>query len=264
MQKLPSPEPPAQPAACSPLLGASVPAPSSGAAHLGPGRGGLVPRFPRVERLFPWAGVGVQGDSAMLRRARPRAIGYAQYTGGPSGLPSALRWGLTLWSFGSPPVSSNHSYCRDCNLSAFIFPLEVFHILLIVFSSWGRCNQLHRFSALTQHKRLLLAFSGSESGVGLLGLKSGCQQGWFPQQPLGRICFLPFPASRGAHFPWLVAPPPSLKPAVTSSVVLVVPSLWFWFFGLPLPHCRTLVRTVGPSDDPEESLYLRSADEQQP
>lgn len=122
----------------------------------------------------------------------------------------------------------------------------------------------HKVSALTQHKRLLLAFSGSESGVGLLGLKSGCQQGWFPLQALGRICFLPFLAPRGAHFLWLVAPPPSLKPAVTSSVVFVVPSLWFWLFGLPLSHCRTLVRTVGPSDDPEESLYLRSADEQQP
>lgn len=64
-----------------------------------------MPRFPRVERLSPGAGVGVQGDCAMLRRARARAVGYGQYTGGPSGLPPAFSLGLTLWGFGSPPVS---------------------------------------------------------------------------------------------------------------------------------------------------------------
>lgn len=41
----------------------------------------------------------------------------------------------------------------------------------------------------------------------------------------GRICFLPFPASRGPHIPRLVALPPPSGPATTGQV-LTWPSFW--------------------------------------
>lgn len=41
----------------------------------------------------------------------------------------------------------------------------------------------------------------------------------------GRICFLPFPASRGPHIPRLVALPPPSGPAMTGQV-LTRPSFW--------------------------------------
>lgn len=42
--------------------------------------------------------------------------------------------------------------------------------------------------------------------LGLTGRTSGGWQGWFLQRLQGRICFLPFLASRGTHIPWLLAP----------------------------------------------------------
>lgn len=52
-----------------------------------------------------------------------------------------------------------------------------------------------------------------------MGLKSWCEQGWFLLEAQGERPFAAFPASRGAHIPWLVAPPPASQPTKAGQVL---------------------------------------------
>ena len=109
------------------------------------------------------------------------------------------------------------------------------------------CNKLAKFSGLKQHKYIILQFHSLEVQNGshcdkikVLARQNSPLEALEVEREVSLAC----PASSGclhrlAHGLLCL----SLKPT-TSGQVLMLPSLWFCLFCLPLPLLRTLVITL--------------------
>ena len=104
----------------------------------------------------------------------------------------------------------------------------------------------HKLSGLRQHEIISASFWRAEVCCGSHRLSQGVDRpGSFPET-LGKFCSWPFPGSGAACFPWLVAPPPSSRPAVLLLLPLLLSSVSFSDHSLEkLPLLRTLEVKLG-------------------